>query len=257
LGDPADQHAAVAEHGPIGQAALVSAVTGAQRILDAGCGSGRLTVALARTGAAVTGVDTSREQLAQARKRAAEAGIALRLVEADFNAPLPFPAAAFDAATSRLALMAARDPVATLRGLGAVLEPGGRLATAIWASLAENPWFAVPRETITAVLGDQRASFARAFGRLGDADEAADVHRAAGLRDVQARVMQLPVVASDAAAHWNHLARENGHFRRIDASLTNAERIAVITELERRSAHYRVGNQLRLPRALVLVTARC
>ena len=51
------------------------------------------------------------------------------------------PTASFDAVTSRLALMAADDPVATLRELRRVLEPGGRLVTVLWASPAENPWF--------------------------------------------------------------------------------------------------------------------
>ena len=79
-------------------------------MLDAGCGSGRLTVALAQTGADVTGVDTNTEQLAVARRRAGDAGVELRLVEADFNGPLPFDDASFDAVTSRLALMAADRP---------------------------------------------------------------------------------------------------------------------------------------------------
>ena len=82
--------------------------------------------------------------------------------------------------------MAAADPVATLRELGRVLEPGGRIVTALWASPAENPWFAAPREAIGVVLGAERAAFARAFGKLGDPEEAAAAHRAAGFVDVEA-----------------------------------------------------------------------
>ena len=153
---------------PFGAAEILAAVAGAGRVLDAGCGSGRLTVALATAGAAVTGIDTNAGQLAEAARRADEAGVELTLLEADFNAPLPFADASFDAVTSRLALMAASDPVATLRELRRVLEPGGRLVTVLWGSPDENPWFAEPRAAIGAVLGAERAAFARAFGKLGE-----------------------------------------------------------------------------------------
>jgi len=241
---------------PFGTAEILAAVAGTRRVLDAGCGGGRLTVALARAGAEVTGVDTSVERLEQARRRACDAGVGLRLVEADFNAALPFSDASFDAVSSRLALMAADDPVATLRELRRVLEPGGRLATVLWASLAENPWFAVPREAVAAVLGDERASFARAFGRLGDPEEAATVHRAAGLCDVEACLLRERTVVADAAEHWARLARENGHFRRVAATLSDAERAALADEVEARLARYREGDDLSLQRTLVLVTAR-
>jgi SAM-dependent methyltransferase len=246
----------VVQPGPIGQLELVEAMVGATRVLDAGCGSGRLTVALAQAGAAVTGVDSNPEQLARARARASDAAVELELLEADFNAPLPFADAAFDGVASRLALMAASEPVATLRDLVRVLAPDGRLASALWAAPAENPWFAVPREAIGAVLGVERASFARAFGRLGDPDEAVDVHRAAGLRDVEARVVVAPVEVSSAAEQWESLVRENGHFRRIAASATSDELAAIVRELELRLAGHRRGTRLRLERTLVLVTGR-
>ena len=71
-----------------------------------------------------------------------------------------------------------------------MLEPGGRIVTALWASPAENPWFAAPREAIGVVLGAERAAFARAFGKLGDPEEAAAAHRAAGFVDVEAVLLQ-------------------------------------------------------------------
>lgn len=240
---------------PFGCAEILAAVEGAGSVLDAGCGSGRLTVALARTGAETTGIDTSPERLEQARGRAERAGVELRLLLADFNDPLPFLDGAFDAVTSRLALMAARDPVATLRELARTLEPGGRLVTVLWASLDENPWFALPREAVAEVLGAERAAFARAFGKLGEPDTAAAAHRAAGLREVEAVLLRERRAAPDAAAYWQELAEENGHFQRVAASLDEAERAAVGRAVEARLAPYREGDGLSLPRTLVLVTA--
>lgn len=241
---------------PFGAAEILAAVAGSERVLDAGCGSGRLTVALAETGAAVTGIDTNAGQLEQARGRAEEAGVALELLEADFNAPLPFADASFDAATSRLALMAAGDAVATLAELRRVLVPGGRLVTALWAAPAENPWFAVPREAIGAVLGAERASFARAFGKLGDPQEAAAAHRAAGLVDAEAVRVEGRRTAADAASYWRELSAENGHFRRVADARDPAEAAALAAEIEARLEPYREGDHLSLPRTLVVVTAR-
>jgi len=126
----------------------------------------------------------------------------------------------------------------------------------IWAALAENPWFSAPREAIASVLGDARASFAGAFGRLGEPDEAAAAHRAAGLRDVEAHVLREHVAVASAARHWERLSLENGHFRRVAATLGDTERAAVVNEIEARLARYREGDHLFVPRALVIVTAR-
>lgn len=241
---------------PFGTLEILAAVAGARRVLDVGCGSGRLTVALAEAGATVTGIDTNVGQLEQARGRAGEAGVELTLLEADFNAPLPFADASFDAVTSRLALMAAGDAVATLAELGRVLEPGGRLVTVLWAATDENPWFAVPREAVGAVLGPESASFARAFGKFGDPEEAAAVHRAAGLVDVEAVRVLGSRTAPDAASYWKELSAENGHFRRVAAALSDREAGMLAEELEARLAPYREGDHLSLPRTLVLVTAR-
>ena len=241
---------------PFGVAEILAAVAGAERVLDAGCGSGRLTVALAGAGARVSGIDTNTGQLEEAQRRAENAGVALTLLQADFNAPLPFADASFDAVVSRLAVMAADDPVATLRELGRVLEPGGRLVTVLWASPAENPWFGIPREAIGAVLGPERAAFARAFGRLGDPDEAAAAHRAAGLEDVVAVRVHGARTATDADSYWRELSAENGHFRRVAASISEDEGRALEGEVAARLEPYRTGGHLTLPRTLVLVTAR-
>jgi SAM-dependent methyltransferase len=240
---------------PFGCAEILAAVEGARRVLDAGCGSGRLTVALARTGAEVTGVDTNASQLEVARGRAGEAGVEPTLLEADFDA-LPFADAAVDAVVSRLAVMASDDPVSTLRELARVAEPGGRLVTVLWASPDENPWFGKPREAIGAVLGPERAAFARAFGKLGDPAAAAAAHRGAGLINVAAVLLHELRAAPDAAVYWQELAEENGHFRRVAASLDDAERAALAAEVEARLAPYREGDHLSLPRTVVLVTAR-
>ncbi len=228
----------------------------ADTVLDLGCGGGRLTIELARAGARATGVDTHAGRLGQARDRARAAGVEIGLIEADMNARLPFADAAFAAVTSRLSLMIARDPVATLVEAARVTRPGGVVVTAVWAQIEENPWFGEPRAAVAAALGADRAAFAGPFGRLGDLDELLALHRRAGFDDIGGRVLHDEVVAATPLAHWTQLSATIGHYTRIDAALSAGERAALHLELARRLGPYRRDGALHLGRAMVLVTAR-
>ena len=166
-------------------------------------------------------------------------GARVKLIEADFDHALPFADGRFAAAASRLALMIATDPVATLRELRRVTAAGGRIVTALWAPVDENPWFALPRAAAAAVVGPERADYARAFGRLGSPEEATQVHRAAGLADVQATTLRETLDVPDATDLWSWMVGENGHVRRLDATLSVSERAAVLDELDRLVAGHR------------------
>ncbi len=89
-----------------------------ERILDLGCGDGRLTAQLAETGAVVTGVDSSAEQIAAARARGLDAEVM------DGHA-LTFEAT-FDGMISNAALHWMTEPDRVLAGVHRALRPGGR-----------------------------------------------------------------------------------------------------------------------------------
>ena len=97
------------------------------RILDVGCGTGRLALRLARElpESRVVGCDFSRGMLAQARAR----GGALALTHGDAQR-LPFADGSFDAVVSTEAFHWFPDPEAALAGFQRVLAPRGRLLIA-------------------------------------------------------------------------------------------------------------------------------
>lgn len=99
-----------------------------RRILDAGCGSGPLALALRERGARVTGFDASAEMIRLARERLGE-DTDLRVL--DLAEELPFEDGAFDDVVCSLALHYLEDWSAPLRELHRVLRPGGRLILSV------------------------------------------------------------------------------------------------------------------------------
>ena len=97
-----------------------------RRILDVGCGDGILAVELASRRAIVTGIDASPEMIAAARRRASREKQHNDFVVAEAGA-LPFDAESFDAVVAVAVLCFVEHPGTSLRDMGRVLRPGGRL----------------------------------------------------------------------------------------------------------------------------------
>ncbi|HSZ40739.1 MAG TPA: methyltransferase domain-containing protein [Trebonia sp.] len=102
------------------------------RVLDIGCGAGKLARLAARRAhrGQVTGVDLSGPMLAVARARAVDENLANATFALGDAQVYPFPAGGFDAAVSRFGVMFFADPVAAFANIGRGLRPGGRLAFA-------------------------------------------------------------------------------------------------------------------------------
>lgn len=96
------------------------------RILDIGCGPGAMSLAMARLGHEVVGIDFSSNMVELARRNAAAEGLEARFMVADAGAP-PFPAGSFDAVIHRNVMWNMTDPDAALAGWGRVLADGGLL----------------------------------------------------------------------------------------------------------------------------------
>jgi ubiquinone/menaquinone biosynthesis C-methylase UbiE len=106
---------------------IVLAGRNALDALDAGCGTGFLSLELATRGHRVTGIDFAPAMLAEARRKAAERGTSVRFEEADAE-QLPFASGSFDLVISRHVLWTLPHPEAAIDEWIRVLRPGGRLA---------------------------------------------------------------------------------------------------------------------------------
>jgi SAM-dependent methyltransferase len=109
-------------------------------VLELGCGTGRVTLPVARSGVTVVGIDLSAPMLTRARSRVRRSRLARRvhLLRGDIR-QLPFADGEFTLVMAPYgvlqSLLRERDLAATLRAAYAALRPGGRLVMELVADL--------------------------------------------------------------------------------------------------------------------------
>jgi len=110
-----------------GDVVALSGASAQDEVLDVACGTGALTLDLARIARRVTGIDLTPAMLDQARALQAERGVTnAQWVEGD-ALPLPFPDAAFSLVVTRASFHHMHDPAAVLAQMRRVVAPGGRV----------------------------------------------------------------------------------------------------------------------------------
>jgi ubiquinone/menaquinone biosynthesis C-methylase UbiE len=190
---------------------------GNERVLDAGCGTGRLTADLleALPRGQVVGVDLSQNMLNSAREHLSAHGSRVSLVAADLLL-LPFEHA-FDGIVSTSAFHWVLDHDQLFRGLHRVLVPGGWLE----AQCGGGPNLAVLRRRTDALAATTKfAPYFSGFREpwlFQDAESAAETLRRAGFLDVETSVEPAPTVL-DGAEQYNEFVRNiifRQHLRQI------------------------------------------
>lgn len=114
------------------------------RVLELGCGTGRLLIPLARAGVDMTGLDLSDAMLARAKARARRLSPSKRplILRGDIR-ELPFEDRSFGLVMAPYGMLQSvmndRDLAAVLRECARVLRPGGRLGVDLVPDLARWP----------------------------------------------------------------------------------------------------------------------
>jgi len=128
--------------------------SGANSVLDVGCGSGATTLAVARRlggDGRIVGIDVSEPLLSLARERAQREGLATDFVRADAQVHA-FRPATFDMMISRFGVMFFDDPVAAFANLRRAATPDGNMRHIVFRSIAENPFMTVAERAAAPLL---------------------------------------------------------------------------------------------------------
>lgn len=140
---------------------------GGQRVLDFGCGNGRLFEVFKGKNIAYTGIDQSGGLIAHARTRHAEdvaQGVA-QFIEA-VGDTLPFPDASFDCVFSIAALHhipSEEKRKKLLREFARVLKPEGKLIITVWNLWQKGYRGLIVRATLKKIIGRSQLDFFDVF----------------------------------------------------------------------------------------------
>jgi SAM-dependent methyltransferase len=196
------------------------------RWLDAGCGTGALTRTILDLAApaAVQGVDPSAAYVAYARTQAGDPRV--RFVTGDARA-LPIVDGVFDAVVSGLMLNFVPQPEQAAGELARVARPGGIVAAYVWdyageMQLLRHFWDA-------AVVLDPAArdlDEGRRFP-LCQPEPLAALFRAAGLRNVETRAVDVPTRFRDFDDYWSPFLGGQGPAPSYVTSLSSRRRAAL------------------------------
>ena len=201
-----------------------------QRVLELAAGPGDTGFLAAEIvapgGGTVISTDGAEAMVELARRRAGAQGvrgIEFRQLELEW---IDLPTADVDRIVCRWGLMLAVDPAACLTECRRVLRPGGRLALAVWASAAENPWLTLPRRA----LGDGAPPADDGPGplSLSDPDEVRELIEGAGFTDLEFDAVDLVRTAPSIEAYIAETATISNAFGEVWDTLGADERDAVV-----------------------------
>jgi SAM-dependent methyltransferase len=207
-------------------------VADGESVLDVGCGTGELTLAIAAVGPAVdvSGVDPSSAYVRAAQPRVPAERV--RFLAGDAQA-LQFSDATFDRTLSMLALNFVPDRQAALREMVRVTRRGGIVAAAVWdysgrMEMLRAFWDeAVALDSAIAVRDERHMALCRE-GELGA------LWRVAGLGNIDERPLDIELAFSSFDDYWRPFLSGQGPAGAYTVSLSVEKRDRLATRLRHR-----------------------
>ncbi len=161
----------------------LAAVRPGERVLDVACGTGLVTLPVARQvepGGRVTGIDLSERMVAEASSAAGVEGVKnVEFARMDAE-ELELADGSFDVALSGLGILYCPDPLKALREMHRVLVPGGRIAVSVWGDRRRCGW----AEIFPIVESRVKSEVCPLFFQLGTGDALQLTMEAAGFGEI-------------------------------------------------------------------------
>lgn len=195
-----------------------------ERILDAGCGTGSLTRAIAaRTKTAdIHGIDFSAAYIEHATKNSDDARIHFRV--GDICA-LPYEKASFDRTMSLLVLHFVPDTEKAISELHRVTRPGGTVAAAVWDArggfVANRIFFDAAAALDPKAIERRARNYTRPMTRPGEFGAA---WRKAGFTEIRETELPIRMEFRSFSDYWTPFTGKEGPSAEYFASLDPAQK---------------------------------
>ncbi|AOI88673.1 class I SAM-dependent methyltransferase [Burkholderia pseudomultivorans] len=235
-----------------------AAASCARSVLDVGCGTGAVTLAIAQrlgADAQCTGVDISARMIDAARVRAERSGLPVRFVRADAQTHA-FAPASVELIVSRFGVMFFDDPVRAFANLRRAARTDAELRFVAWRTALDNPFMTTAERAAAPLLPNLPPRRAGAPGQFafGDRQRIASVLSDSGWADIAIEPVDIACALPEPALN-DYIARL-GPVGLALQQVDDTTRRRVVETVRTAFEPYVQGADVRFDAACWLVTAR-